>query len=66
MNVSTLTPSTVKCNHTFCLLGGKNKPATYMVTQNWDNGNHSVTYCCENDFQAMSAVLRSTDTVTYL
>jgi hypothetical protein len=37
-----------------------------MVTQNLDNGNHIVTYCCENDFHEMSKVIKPTDTVNYL
>ena len=63
MNV---TVTKTMCNHFFCTLGGKNKVASFMVTQNWDNGNSSITMCCESDFFEMNKVLKATDTVIVL
>lgn len=57
MNVMTNT----KCNHFFCVLGGKNKVATHKVEQTAPNGNVVVTYCCENDYLAFSKVIESPD-----
>ena len=64
MNVMTI--KSPKCNHFFCTLSGKNSVASFMVTQNWDNGNSSITMCCESDFFEMNKVLKATDTVIVL
>lgn len=60
------TKTYTKCDHFFCTLGGKNKPAAYKVTQVWDNGNETVTYVCESDMHAMSSVLTPSDIVIKL
>ena len=44
----------------------KSSVASFMVTQNWANGNSSTTMCCESDFLEMNKVLKATDTVTVL
>ena len=64
MNVMTI--ASPMCNHFFCTLSGKNSVASFMVTQNWANGNSSTTICCESDFLEMNKVLKATDTVTVL
>jgi len=64
MNVMTI--ASTRCNHFLCTLSGKNRVASFMVTQNWANGNSSTTMCCESDFIQMNKVLKATDTVTVL
>ena len=57
MNVKT----DVRCNHFFCILGGKNKSATVKVEQTFPNGYVQVTNCCPDDFEAFSVVINNPD-----
>lgn len=51
----------IKCNHFFCILGGKNKVATVKVEQTFPNGYVKVTNCCPSDFEAFSVVINYPD-----
>ena len=51
----------IKCNHFFCILGGKNKTATVKVEQTFPNGYVKVTNCCPSDFEAFLPVIESVD-----
>ena len=55
MNVSTLTPSTVKCNHILCI--GRNSRAIVSVEYAYTNGNISHTNACSYCFNEMLNML---------
>ena len=60
------TQTTIKCNHFFCILGGKNYQATVRVEQTWPNGSVKVTNCCPSDFEAYLSVINNPEgTCTY-
>ena len=56
------TMTSTKCNHFFCILGGKNKTAIVRVEQTFPNGAVIITNCCPNDFEAFLPVIESADT----
>lgn len=61
------TMTSTKCNHFFCILGGKNKSATVKVEQTFPNGYVKITNCCPNDFEAFLPVIESPDSeCTYI
>lgn len=55
MSISTLTPSTLKCNHILCI--GRNSRAFVSVEYAYTNGNISRTNACSSCFNEMLNML---------
>jgi hypothetical protein len=49
-----------------CSLGTRKSDAKFKVTQNWVNGNNSITFTCENHMDKMGEILTPNDVIESL
>ena len=55
-----------KCTHMLCTLRTRKSDATFKVTQNWVNGNNSITFTCDNHMKIMGEILTPNDVIASL